>query len=80
MNCILKSEYKTRAMIDNDCTDYSFIDIDVAYQVCEALEISCLKLNKFRKVKKYDEKRNKDITHVIYLFIIIQHHIKSFTL
>ncbi len=78
VNCILKSEYKTRVMIDNDCTDYSFIDTDVAHQVCEVLRISSLKLNKVREVKNYDERRNKDITHVIYSSMIIQNHIESF--
>jgi hypothetical protein len=78
VNCILESEYKTRAMIDNDCIDYSFIDIDVAHQVCEVLRISSLKLNKVREMKKYDERRNKDITHVIYSSMIIQNHIESF--
>jgi hypothetical protein len=71
VNYILENEYKTRAMIDNVCTDYSFIDIDVAHQVCEVLRISSLKLNKIREVKNYDEKRNKNITHVIYSFMII---------
>jgi hypothetical protein len=79
VNCILENEYKTRAMIDNDCTDYSFIDIDVAHQVCELLRISFLKLNKSREVKNYDERRDKDITHVIYSFMIIQNHTKSST-
>jgi hypothetical protein len=78
VNCILESEYKTRAMIDNDCTDYSFIDTDVAHQVCEVLRISSLKLNKSREVKDYDERRDKDITHVIYLSMIIQNHIENF--
>jgi hypothetical protein len=78
VNCILKSEYKTRAMIDNDCTDYSFIDTDVAHQVCEVLRISFLKLNKIREVKSYDERKNKDITHVIYSSMIIQNHTESF--
>ncbi len=77
VNCILESEYKTRAMIDNDCIDYSFIDIDVAHQVCELLRISSLKLNKSREVKDYDERRSKNITHVIYLFMIIQNHTKN---
>jgi hypothetical protein len=77
VNCILRSEYKTRAMIDNDCIDYSFIDIDVAHQVCEVLEISSLKLNKSREVKNYDERRSKNITHVIYLSMTIQNHIES---
>jgi hypothetical protein len=75
----LDSEYITKAMIDNDCTDYSFIDIDIAHRVCEALEISFLKFNKSREVKSYDEKRNKDITHVIYSFMTIQDHTESCT-
>jgi hypothetical protein len=78
VNCILESEYKTRVMIDNDCINYSFIDIDVAHQVCEVLRISLLKLNKVREVKNYDEKNNKNITHVIYSFMIIQNHIENF--
>jgi hypothetical protein len=77
VNCILKSEYKTRAMIDNECTDYSFIDIDIAHEVCEMLKINFLKLNKSREVKNYDERRDKNITHVIYSFMTIQDHTKS---
>jgi hypothetical protein len=77
VNCILESEYKTQAMIDNDCTDYSFIDTDIAHQVCEMLEITLLKLNKSREVKNYDERRDKNITHVIYSSMIIQNHTKS---
>ncbi len=64
-------------MIDNECIDYSFIDIDIAHQVCEVLKINFLKLNKSRKVKDYDERRNKNIIDVIYSFMIIQNHTKS---
>jgi hypothetical protein len=64
-------------MIDNDCTDYSFIDIDIAHQVCEMLEIIFLKLNKLREVKNYDERRSKNITHVIYSSMIIQNYTKN---
>jgi hypothetical protein len=73
----LDNEYIIKAMIDNECIDYSFIDIDIAHQVCEALKISFLKLNKSREVKSYDERRNKNITHVIYSSMIIQNHTKS---
>jgi hypothetical protein len=81
VECILEldSEYIIKAIIDNDCIDYSFINIDIAQQVCEALKISLLKLNKFREVKNYDERRNKDIIHAIYSFMIIQNHIESST-
>jgi hypothetical protein len=71
------SEYKIRAMIDNDCIDYSFIDIVIAQKVCDSLRISSLKLNKSREVKDYDERRNKNIIHVIYSLMIIQNHTES---
>jgi hypothetical protein len=73
------SEYKIRAMIDNECIDYSFIDTDIAHKVCERLGIVPLKLNKPREVKGYDERRGKDITHAIYPSMIIQNHTKSST-
>ncbi len=80
IECILKfdNEYIIKAIINNDCIDYSFIDIDIAQKVCYSLSINSLKLNKSREVKNYDERRNKDITHVIYLFMTIQNHTKSF--
>jgi hypothetical protein len=79
VECILEldNEYIIKAMIDNDCIDHSFIDIDIAQKVCDSLSISFLKLNKSREVKNYDERRNKDIIHVIYSFMTIQNHTKS---
>jgi molybdopterin/thiamine biosynthesis adenylyltransferase len=75
----LKDEYKIKAMIDNECIDYSFIDIDIAHKVCELLKTEFLQLNKFREMKDYDETRNKDIIHVIYSFMIIQNHTENCT-
>jgi hypothetical protein len=79
VDCILdlKSEYKIKAMIDNECIDYSFIDIDIAHKVCELLRIESLQLNKSREVKNYDERRDKNITHVIYSSMTIQNHAES---
>jgi hypothetical protein len=83
VNCTLdldnKSEYKIKVMIDNECIDYSSIDINVAHEMCELLKIIFLKLNKFREVKNYDERKNKNITHAIYSFMTIQDHMKSST-
>jgi NMD protein affecting ribosome stability and mRNA decay len=80
VNCTLdlENEYIIKTMINNDCIDYLFIDINIAHKVCESLKINSLKLNKSREVKKYDEKRNKNIIHVIFSFMIIQNHIESF--
>jgi NMD protein affecting ribosome stability and mRNA decay len=74
----LKYEYKIKAMIHNDCIDYFFIDINIAHKMCKSLNINSLKLNKSREMKKYDEKRNKNIIHVIYSLMIIQDHTKNF--
>jgi hypothetical protein len=73
----LKKKYKIKAMIDNECIDYSFIDIDIAHKVCELLKIEFLQLNKFREVKNYDERKSKNITHVIYSSTIIQNHTET---
>jgi hypothetical protein len=81
VDCILnlENEYKIKTMIDNDCIDYSFIDIVIAQKICDLLRISSLKLNKSREVKNYDERKSKDIIHVIYSFMTIQDHTKSST-
>jgi hypothetical protein len=73
----LKNEYKIKAMIDNECIDYSFIDTDIAHKVCELLKIEFLQLNKLREVKNYDEKKSKNITYAIYSSMIIQNHTEN---
>jgi hypothetical protein len=81
VDCILdlRNEYKIKAMINNQCIDYSFININIAHKVCELLRIKFLQLNKFREMKNYDERKNKNIIHVIYSFMIIQDHTKNCT-
>ena len=80
-DCILdiKRRYNIKTMIDNDCIDYSFINIIVAQKICDALDIASLALNKFKRVKEYDDRRDKNITHVIYSFLTIRNHIESST-
>jgi hypothetical protein len=79
VECTLEfdNEYIIKTMIDNECTDYLFIDIDIARQVCEVLKISSLKLNKSREVKDYDERRDKNIIHAIYFSMTIQNHTEN---
>jgi hypothetical protein len=80
-SCILDDEnsYLVRAMIDNDCTDYSFVNSAIVRRICEALNISSVKLNKSRKMKNYDERMSESITHVIYSRMIIRDHVESST-
>jgi hypothetical protein len=81
VNCILNldnnNEYKIKIMINNDCIDYSFIDINIAHKMCKLLSITLLKLNKSREMKNYDERRNKNIIHVIFSFMTIENHTKN---
>jgi hypothetical protein len=81
-SCILDDEnqYLMKAMIDNDCIDYSFVNSTIVRDICETLKISSMKLNKSRKIKRYDEKINDSITHVIYSRMIIRDHIENSTL
>jgi hypothetical protein len=81
-SCILDDEnsYLARAMINNDCTDYSFVNSAIVRRIYEALNISSVKLNKSRKIKRYDERMSDLITHVIYSKMIIRDHVENFTL
>ncbi len=80
-NCILKNEIKfhIKIMIDNDVIDYEFINHAAAHEICERLNISLVELMKPRYVKKYDDKKDSAIIHVIYLRMQIQNHIENFT-
>jgi hypothetical protein len=79
-SCILDDEnqYLVKAMINNDCTDYSFLNSIIVRKIYETLKISSIKLNKSRKMKDYDERMNESITHAIYLRMSIRNHVESF--
>ena len=76
-NCILNDQYLVKVMIDNDYTDYSFINEFIVRSICKTLKITFVKLLKSRKIKKYDERMSESITHVIYSRMIIRNHIES---
>jgi hypothetical protein len=78
-SCILDDEnqYLVKAMIDNDCIDYSFVNSIIVRSIWETLKISSMKLNKSRKIKRYDERMSDSITHVIYSRMIIKDHVES---
>ena len=76
-NCILDNQYLVKAMIDSDCTDYSFINEFIVRSICKTLKITLVKLLKSRKIKKYDERMSESITYVIYSRMIIREHTES---
>jgi uncharacterized DUF497 family protein len=61
VNCTLnlENEYKIKAMINNNCIEYSFININIAHRMCESLRIISLKLNKSREVKNMMKEKIK---------------------
>jgi hypothetical protein len=75
-----ENSHLVRAIIDKNCTDYSFVNSAIVRRICEALNISSVKLNKSRKMKNYDERMSESITHVIYSRIIIRDYVESFIL
>jgi hypothetical protein len=80
-SCILDDEnqYLVKAIIDNDYVDYSFVNSIIVRSICEALNVSSVRLNKSRKMKNYDERMSESITHVIYSRMIIRDHVESST-
>jgi murein endopeptidase len=78
-SCILNDEnsYLVKAMIDNDCTEYLFVNSTIVRRICETLKINSVKLNKSRKMKEYDKRMRESITHVIYSRIIIKDYFEN---
>jgi hypothetical protein len=63
-DCILDDQYLVKAMIDNDCTNYLFVNEFIVRRICKALKITSVELLKSRKVKKYDERMSELITYI----------------
>ena len=61
------SNLHLKFFININTTEYIFIDERLADQVCERLQITCVKLNQPKPVEGYDgQVAPKSITHVIY--------------
>lgn len=73
------SPFKTKAMIDNGCTGYAFINNSIVREVCEQLQVSPVRLSKARRVKGYDGRMGGFITHAIYPRMKIRDHVESST-
>jgi hypothetical protein len=80
-SCILNDEnlYLIKAMIDNDCIDYLFVNNIIVRKICETLNINSIKLNKSRKMKDYDKRISELITHAIDFRMTIRNCVESFT-
>ncbi len=82
IECILfsnKISYSLKSLIDIEAADYLFIDELIAQNVCDHLQIKSLSLIKLKSIRKFnDHYAKKLITHVIYLNLTVQDHMKHF--
>jgi len=83
IKCILfnnEINYSLKSLIDIKVTDYSFIDELIMQNVYDHLQIESLFLIKLKSIRKFnDHYVKKLITHVIYLNLTVQDHMKCFT-
>ncbi len=82
IKCVLSSNeisYSLKLLIDTEAADYSFIDELIAQNVYDHLQIESLSLIKLKSIRKFDDHYAKKlITHVIYLNLTVQDHMKCF--
>ena len=72
-----KNELKITALLNIDNSEHAFIDKKFARKVCDILNISSQELVKAKFIRKYDEKTDVVITHVIYFILIVKKHRKN---
>ncbi len=82
IECVLSSNeisYSLKSLIDTEAADYSFIDELIVQNVCNHLQIESLSLIKLKSIREFDDHYAKKlITHVIYLNLTVQDHMKRF--
>ncbi len=82
IECVLSSNeisYSLKSLIDTEAVNYSFINKLIAQNVCDHLQIESLFLIKLKSIREFDDHYAKKlITHVIYLNLTVQDHMKHF--
>ncbi len=81
--CVLfnnEINYSLKSLIDIEAASYSFIDKLIAQNVCDYLQIKSLFLIKLKSIREFNDNNyaKKLITHVIYLNLTVQDHMKCF--
>ena len=74
-----KNELKTTALLNIDSSEHAFIDKEFARKICDKLNISSQELIKTKFIRKYDEKTDVAIIHVIYFILTVNDHRKNLT-
>ncbi len=63
-----------RALINTGCTAYAIVDLHLAQQIEETLQISRMPLLKPKRTRAYNGKSSVDITHAIYPATTVLNH------
>ena len=74
-----KDKFKATALLNINSSKHAFIDKKFARKVCDRLNILFQELIKIKFIRKYDEKTNVAITHVIYFILTVNDHRKNLT-
>ena len=71
---------KVKDLLNTDCTDYSFIDQNLAQIACDRLDMSSFPLFKPRNVREFDDNVFfYSITHALYSIFTVQNHTELIT-
>ena len=77
--CKLRNEdkIKTSDLLNIDNTEHAFIDKKFAQNFFKKIVLIVQELIKFKFIRKYDDKSNITVTHVIYSSMIVNEYRKS---
>ena len=66
--------FRCRALIDTNAIEYAFLNRKLARVACDTLEIKSQNLIRSKKIKAFNDKETKSITHDVYSHMMIADH------
>ena len=74
------NEINTTSLLNTETTGTTFIDLAMAYHVCDVLQISFIQLAKLKPIREFDGKPASLITYAIYPTLAVQSYTKLLAL
>ena len=74
------NEINTTFLLNTETTSITFIDLAMAYYICDVLQISFIQLAKPKPIREFDGKPASLITHAIYPTLAVQGYTESLAL
>ena len=66
-----RKQIQLTSLLDTGATGIAFVDKAMARTICEALEISLIRLSKPKPLKGFDSRPAPSITHAIYFTLTV---------